>query len=249
MHKNKLIKKLLVMLFFLMVNLVYTDVSTIYLNTILGSTENAIDKNYKRLSSGTLLLTDDPANYAIYEKLSAVIKELEKVISNNADMFFYYKSADGYLTSTIDILQRIRELSLKKINPILSDFDIGIIHSEINQLYEQILFSLKNADFNKKTIFGPLLGEEELKNWFQKKKYYQLDNIDNLLSFFVKQRSLYGVKIRSLEYQNQGMSIERENTANFRSNIHDINYGTELSQLRKNHLILTINLLMLSEDY
>ena len=249
MAEELLLKKtFLMILLFLLANLIFIDASPDYLNSILQSTENTIDKNYKRLSSAARLLVDDPANYAIYEKLSANIRQLEKEISNNSDMISYYQSAEGYLENIIHVLQRIRELSLQKLNGILSDFNKNIICSEINQQYEQILFVLKNADFNKKNIFRSLLEDEEIKRWFQKEKYYKLSNIDNLLSFFIQQRSIYGAKMKSLEFQNRGKSIEKENTANFRSNVHDINYATELSKLRKNHLLLTINLLMLGED-
>ncbi len=240
-------KTFLMILLFLLAKSIFIGASPNYLNSILQSTENTIDKNYNRLSSATRLLVDDPANYAIYEKLTANIRQLEKEISNNSDMISYYKSAEGYLENIIDVLQRIRELSLQKSNGILSDFDKDIINFEINHQYEQILFVLKNADFNKKNIFRSLLEDEEIKRWFRKEEYYQLSNIDNLLFFFIRQRSIYGAKMKSLEYQNQGKSIEKENMACFSSNIHDINYADELSKLRRNHLLLTMNLLMLGE--
>ena len=217
-----------------------------YLNGILQSTENTIEKDRNRLSSGAKLLADDPANYAIYEKLTANLKQLEKIIVNFTDMTSYYRSAEGYLENIIDSLQRIRELALQRTNAILSDFDRGIIDSEIKQTYEQILFVLKNADFNKKNIFGVLFEDEEIKSRFQKKEYYQLATIDNLLIFFIYQRSIYGVKMKSLEYQIQGKSLEKENTAGFRSTIHDIDYSGKLSQLSRNHLLLIVNLLMLN---
>ncbi len=217
-----------------------------YLNSILQSTENTIEKGYNRLSSGAKLLADDPANYAIYEKLTANLKQLERIIANYTDITSYYRSAEGYLETMIDLLQRIRELALQKTNAIFSDFERGIIDSEIEQTYEHILFVLKNADFNKKNIFGVLLEDEEIKSRFQKKEYYQLANIDNLLIFFIRQRSIYGVKMKLLEYQIQGKSLEKENMAGFRSTVHDIDYSSEISQFRRNHLLLIVNLLMLN---
>lgn len=216
-----------------------------YLNRILGSAENSLDKNYRRLSSGTCLLPDDPANHAIYEKLEAHIREFETTISNQGDMISYYQTTESFLKHIIGALQDIRELLLKRGNFFYSDEDRGYIDSEINQYYNQILFTLKSAEFNKKRIFETLLADNILQGLFLGEEYYQLDNVDCLLSFFTGQRSMFGTMIKALEYRNQGLALESENLKAFQSSLWHIDMAAEISRLKRNHLLFIINLLLI----
>ncbi|MBN2443095.1 MAG: flagellin, partial [Spirochaetales bacterium] len=170
---------LLVVLISIFIHNMYGTTSTLtFLNRILVNNEINTDKNYKRLSEGTILLPDNPSNYAIYEKLEANIRGLESIIRNNGDMISYYQTADGYLWEITELLQHIRELLLKKSNAIYSPEDREYIDSEINQYYDQIIYSLKNSEFNTKKIFKDLFTDKTITGQLHDKKYYQVSNVD-----------------------------------------------------------------------
>lgn len=217
-----------------------------YLNRILSSTEQSLDKSYRRLATGTYLLPDNPANYILYEKLEANIRELDGTISNYGDMNSYYKTAESFSEHITDLLQNIRELILKRSSFLYSPDEYrDYIDIEINQYYEQILFTLKNAEFNKKRIFAELLADNILKGWFQGEKYYQLSGVDRLLDFFLRQRIIMGTLVKTLESRTRSLALNAENLMAFQKSLWDIDMAKEISRLRKNHLLFIINLLLL----
>ena len=224
----------------------FSDASLIFLNRILKANNLETDKNLERLSGGKIILVDDPANYAVYEMLEKHIRGLEKMIGNKADMISYYRLQDSILGNIIDILQRIRELNIEKLDAILSDSDRDIINNEITNFYDQILYTLSQSEFNNKKLFGDFLNKDIIKNNFKGKEYYNLDNIDKLLNFFIAQRAYTGSKTKSLEYEISGEQTEEENTVNAQSRS-DINFPREISNLERNNLLLLINVLMLKQ--
>ncbi len=239
------IKKLIISLIILFINFfLFSNSSTDYLNRILNYNEGRIDNNYDRLSSGTILLRDDPANYSIYEKLEAQIREIGKRINNDKDMISYYTYMEAVLSELSAMLQRIRELLVQKDNQLLSGEDKEIINNEIRQYYRQMEYDITQAEFNQVKIFSDLFKNTDLKNYFDNKKYYDFQNVDNLLNFVIKQRSTTGSYAARLEYQNNGEEIKKQNTINFKKQ-QDTDYSSEISALKRNSLLIMINMLML----
>jgi flagellin len=218
-----------------------------YLHRILGINDKAATGNEKRLAEGMILLPDNPANYALYEKLEAHIRELDAMIRNNGDLISYYQTADGYISPIIDLLQGMRELALQKGNSIYSLEDREYIDREFGMYFDQIIFILENAEFNRIKIFKDLFDHEIIKERIKTGKVEQVDEIDVLLAFFTRQRILYGTKSRVLELTNQGLGITEENMNHVQSSFVDIDMAEEFSELRKNHLLVLINLLLLAE--
>ncbi|MBN1798059.1 MAG: flagellin [Spirochaetales bacterium] len=219
--------------------------SLLYLNNILKGTENSMDKNFKWLSGGVRLLADDPANYAIYERLEAHIRALTKQVENVTQLIAYYDYVEAMLGYMNGVLQRIRELIIMKSNSIYSDSDRSLIDSEIDQCYEEILFVLENAEFNRKPVFKDLCEDDCLSARFKQEVYYQLENVDSILSFIITQRTFYGSKINQLEKRREAEMIEKENAEDFQSTILDVDYGSEITLLRQNQLLFLINILLL----
>jgi flagellin len=216
-----------------------------YLNRILGSAEAEAEKSIGRLSTGHYLLPDDPANQAIYELLEAHIRGLDRKIANERDMLSYYQVGDAYLDQVTAVLQRVRELLVKRANSLYLEDDRELLDLEVNRLYEHVLFILRQAKFNKKKMFSPILEQEYVRNWFQREAYYRLDRIDGLIGFFLRQRAMYGAMTRTLESRLRGRELARENMMDFQSSIGDVSFGLELERLRRSHLLTLINLLLL----
>lgn len=219
--------------------------SLIFLNRILSGNDINYDKNIRRLSGGRQLLTDDPANYAIYEDLEKHIRAFEKDIGNQSDMVSYYNYQEAMMGSIIDILQRIRELVLERSGPLLSGSDRDIIDGEIGQDYDEIILELKQSEFNGKHIFEGLFDDQAVVSIFRGQDHYSLDNVDRLIDYFIRERTYTGAMVNTINHEIAGERIESENLTRAQSAGGDTDVGNEMSALTLNHLKILINLLML----
>lgn len=106
--------------------------------------------NYQQLSSMQRInsASDDAAGLAISQKLESQSRGLDKGTDNALDMSNLLNTAEGSLDSIHDSLHRMRELSVKASNGILSNDDKTIIQDEINQLKSSIADTVKNTQFN-----------------------------------------------------------------------------------------------------
>lgn len=233
-------------LFCISVPLVYSQNKTSFdfLNRTLEQTGIITDKSFKRLSSGTLLWTDDPASLAIYEKVKSHIDFLSVNIRNDQDIVSYYQTKDGYLEQFISSLQRIRELILIKSNGIYSSDDIEIIQSEIYNYYHGIIKTISWAQFNTKPLFSSWTDDDEILNRFKEAEFYTIGGLDRILKSVLSERARQGALINTLSYRSNGFSNESGNYNTFLSQ-GDINFDNEISNLKKSEIMFFSNLFLL----
>lgn len=217
-----------------------SDSSLNFLNRTL--TQN--DKSMNRLSSGTLLWTDSPSSRAIYEKLESHINFLSMNIRNNDDMISYYNSREGYLNNITAVLQRIRELILKRSNSFYGPDEREIIDSEIFIHYSGILKEISWAQFNTIPMFSSWMEDEDLKNRFREPNFYTLPGIDRILESLLSERANMGAIINTLKHKGKGLAIEQENTMSFQSN-GDTDFAQELSNMKRNEILFFSSLFQL----
>ncbi|CAN2248322.1 MULTISPECIES: flagellin Hag [Bacillus] len=113
------------------------------LNTLnrLSSNNGASQKNMEKLSSGLRInrAGDDAAGLAISEKMRGQIRGLEMASKNSQDGISLIQTAEGALTETHSILQRVRELVVQAGNTGTQDgTDLQAIQDEIDSLVEEI---------------------------------------------------------------------------------------------------------------
>ncbi|WHF28222.1 flagellin Hag [Bacillus altitudinis] len=113
------------------------------LNTLnrLSANNGASQKNMEKLSSGLKInrAGDDAAGLAISEKMRGQIRGLEMASKNAQDGISLIQTAEGALTETHSILQRVRELVVQAGNTgTQDDTDLGAIQEEINNLVQEI---------------------------------------------------------------------------------------------------------------
>ncbi|QII50832.1 flagellin Hag [Bacillus paralicheniformis] len=113
------------------------------LNTLnrLSSNNSASQKNMEKLSSGLRInrAGDDAAGLAISEKMRGQIRGLEMASKNAQDGISLIQTAEGALTETHAILQRMRELTVQANNLGTQDnTDLAAIQDEIAALKEEI---------------------------------------------------------------------------------------------------------------
>jgi flagellin-like hook-associated protein FlgL len=243
--RETVMKKIFILSFLFISLPLFSQNSLNFLNRILSGTATELSQSYKRLSKGQILLPDDPANYAIYEKLAAHIRGLSRSIDNNRDMISYYRTLMGATGNIVDMLQRIRELVLAKSGTLTSDFAREIINNEIRQMQKQIAFTLRNAEINRKKLFSEILSRPVTDQIFETRVYENLGQVDQTLNFFIRLRSIYAIKIKQLKYRIRAGMQERESAAETGSRIADTDFAAEISRLQKNHLLMMMNILML----
>ena len=130
-------------------------VGNLLLNELSGTSKELMTV-FERLSTGSKInsASDDAAGLAIATRLESQVRALG-VAERNAQMgISMVQTAEGYLGSVTDDLQRMRELSVQAANGTLNDTDRAAIQEEINSLRENIDYTFQSAEFNSKQIFS-----------------------------------------------------------------------------------------------
>ena len=128
------------------------------LNTLnrLSANNGASQKNMEKLSSGLRInrAGDDAAGLAISEKMRGQIRGLEMASKNAQDGISLIQTAEGALTETHSILQRVRELVVQAGNTGTQDKDTDLqaIQDEISALQEEIDGISNRTEFNGKKL-------------------------------------------------------------------------------------------------
>ncbi|WP_276731625.1 flagellin Hag [Bacillus sp. (in: firmicutes)] len=128
------------------------------LNTLnrLSSNNGAAQKNMEKLSSGLRInrAGDDAAGLAISEKMRGQIRGLEMASKNSQDGISLIQTAEGALTETHSILQRVRELTVQAGNTGTQDAttDLQAIQDEVNNLLDEVDGISQRTAFNGKNL-------------------------------------------------------------------------------------------------
>ena len=120
----------------------------------LTNNSNNIQKSLEKLSSGLRInrAGDDAAGLAISEKMRGQIRCLEMASKNAQDGISLIQTAEGALTETHSILQRMRELTVQAANDTNESVDRTAINDELEQLSAEIDRIANNTEFNSKTL-------------------------------------------------------------------------------------------------
>ncbi len=137
-----------------------TNVGALNTYSKLSSTNAAKDKSLEKLSSGLRInrAADDAAGLAISEKMRAQIKGLDQANRNAQDGVSLIQTAEGGLSETHSMLQRMRELSVQASNGTLSAEDKSNIQTEIDELITEVGKVASNTKFNGTTLLSGTLG-------------------------------------------------------------------------------------------
>jgi flagellin len=126
-------------------------------------------KTLEKLSSGLRInrAGDDAAGLAISEKMRGQIKGLETAVKNAQDSISLIQTAEGALTETHSILQRMRELSVQAATDTNTDVDRNQIQLELDQLREEIDRISRTTEFNTMKLLDGKIesfrGSEDIK--------------------------------------------------------------------------------------
>ena len=126
------------------------NMSAMYSNRTLGVTNSNIQKDMEKLSSGMRInrAGDDASGLAVSEKMRSQIRGLNQASQNASNAISFIQTTEGYLQSTTDIVQRIRELAVQASNGIYTDEDRMQIQVEVSQLIAEVDRIASQAQFN-----------------------------------------------------------------------------------------------------
>ena len=88
------------------------------------------------------------------------IRGLDMAERNALDGVSFVQTAEGALSSTHDILQRMRELAVQAANDSNTDVDRDAIQQEINQLTNEINRISNSTEFNTKKLLNGSLSND-----------------------------------------------------------------------------------------
>jgi flagellin len=122
-------------------------------NNLLKAGESTA-KTLNRIASGKRInsASDDAAGLSMAMALESQNRGLFMQIANRQDEISLLQTAEGALSSTSDMLQRINELSVQASNGTLSESDREAIQMEVDQLKQQIDQTANSTQFNTKNL-------------------------------------------------------------------------------------------------
>ena len=122
----------------------------------LGQSSRALARNVERLSTGLRInrAADDAAGLTISERLRAQVRGLKRASQNAQEAISLIQTAEGALSETNGILQRIRELAIQAANGIMTQNDRGEIQREVDQLISEIDRIADSTMFNSKSLLN-----------------------------------------------------------------------------------------------
>jgi flagellin-like hook-associated protein FlgL len=130
---------------------VNTNVAALNAYRNLSTTQSSLNKSLERLSSGYRInkASDDAAGLAISEGLRSQIGGLSQAVRNTQDGTSVVQTAEGALSETTSILQRMRDLSVQASSGgSLNDDAKSSIQKEISQLKSELTRISDTTTFN-----------------------------------------------------------------------------------------------------
>ena len=127
-----------------------TNINALTASNALSRNGQAQQATMQQLSTGKRInrASDDSAGLAIRETMTAQITGLNTAIKNANDAISLLQTADGALSQTSSLLQRMRELSVMAVNDTYSSAQKTAMSTEYVALSEQISQIASNTQFN-----------------------------------------------------------------------------------------------------
>ena len=122
----------------------------------LNKTNSDLGMRQLRLATGSRLnrAEDDSAGYSIAKKLQAKTRGQAQALSNIGDAKSMLTVAEGSLSTTMDILQTMKEKAVQAGNDSLGTEERAAIQSQVDALTSEVNDILGGSTFNGKSLFS-----------------------------------------------------------------------------------------------
>ena len=116
------------------------NIMSLSILNMMNRTQTALYHNMLHIATGRRInsAADDPSGYAIMQRMDMEIRCLGQASSNAQRGHSMLKTAEGAVSSTVDILKTLKEKALAAANSTATDEDRRIMQKEMDQLVDQI---------------------------------------------------------------------------------------------------------------
>lgn len=140
--------------------IINTNQAALFSRRATSRTTQGLDSAMQKLSSGLRINVagDDAAGLSISERLTSQINGQNQAKRNANDGISMSQTAEGALSSSAEILQRIRQLAVQSANDTNSTADREALQAEVNQLISEFDRVALDTEFNgQKVLKGDAL--------------------------------------------------------------------------------------------
>jgi len=143
-----------------MASVINTNVASLNSQRNLSTSQASLNTSIQRLSSGLRINSakDDAAGLAISDRMNSQIKGMTQATRNANDGVSMAQTAEGALSSSGDILQRIRELAVQSSNSSNSASDRKALQTEVTQLTSELNRIANTTEFNGQKLLDGTMG-------------------------------------------------------------------------------------------
>jgi flagellin len=137
-----------------------TNIASLNAQRNLNTSQSGLATSLQRLSSGLRINSakDDAAGMAIADRMTSQIRGLNQATRNANDGISLAQTAEGALSTSGDMLQRIRELAVQSSNATNSSSDRQAIQSEVGQLTSELNRIAQTTSFNGQNLLDGSMG-------------------------------------------------------------------------------------------
>ena len=252
-----------------------TNVAALNTARVLRTSTSSLNKSLERLSSGLRInrAADDAAGLAIAEGFRSMVRGAGVAQRNAQDGVSLVQTAEGALSETTSILQRIRELTVQAANGTQSSQNRSALDSEVKQMLDQIDDIALDTEFNGLRVLSAAqtvtlqsgamtsqtlivtvggaktndLGISSVTVSSVATAVSAISTIDNALRSVNTLRSLFGAYQNRLEFTVNTLAIQEENSASSESAIRDANIATETMQFTRNQILVSAGTSVLAQ--
>jgi len=145
-----------------MPQIINTNISSLNSQRHLNTTQSALATALERLSSGKRInnAKDDAAGLGISSRMTTQINGMNQAIRNARDGISLGQTAEGALSTSADMLQRIRTLAVQASNATNSSMDRQAIQDEIGQLTAELNRIAETTTFNGLGLLDGTMGAQ-----------------------------------------------------------------------------------------
>ncbi len=252
-----------------------TNVSAIHTGRILRRSTLALNQTLERLSSGLRInrAADDAAGLAIAENFKSVVRGARVAQRNSQDGINLVQTAEGSLSETTNILQRIRELAVQSANGTQSVRNRQALDNEVQQLVAQLDDIAFDTEYNGFRVLsgtqiitlqaGPQKGQTlTLSMTGASATTLSVNNVaidtmaaavsaigqvDSAIQQVNTLRSTLGAYQNRLEFTINTLAIQEENSAASESAIRDADIAQETIKFTRNQILVSAGTSVLAQ--
>lgn len=245
----------------------------------LSTNQSALSKNLEKLSSGYKInrAGDDAAGLAISETMRSQINGLNQAVNNANDAIGLIQTAEGAMTETHSMLQRMKTLTTQAANGTYTatarkniKAEIDALNSEITRIASTTEFNgekplnngTKNLTFfigasadktNAMTVGQQVMTADALKiNGIKVETttdaFKAMKSIDAAIDTVSTYRATLGAAQNRLEHTVNNLKVTSENITSAESRIRDTDMADEITAYTKNNILLQAAQSMLSQS-